>query len=443
MTAITIQGNMFFLGTERWSPKGLAYQPVDGADPLSDEHFATLEALVGPSGNFTRLNINALRVYQVDPNANHDRVMALLAQRGIYVLVGAVTTDTAIPRNASSLPPRTVARVKAVADAFARYDNVLGFNLANELLDSAAPSEYPLPGLVKQLASILRAHLRSQGARAIPLGAATRDTPAFTGLEVKAYACGDDRLDYVAYNNYRWADGDLTGRMDAYQQLYALFGDDFPIPAIFGEYGAMPRHRPRDWSQVPYLFGQKRLTANGANIDMSSTFSGGFAFRYQMDNEGLNLVDGSGQPIPGRGFDELAAAYRAITSFPGTPRHAPCDCSGDNPYAGGNKPSGGLPRAITLRITNEFSPPRDILVNYQLVGSQGWEQAAALSKGSAPVHAVLPAGTRTVQVVWHDEGANQWWSGCSIDATRLSDGGTLVGQWMAPDGKGTCQCRGP
>jgi hypothetical protein len=444
MKSISINGNMFFAGSARWSPKGIAYQPQDGVDPLSDDNLATIQSLLAPEGNFTKLQINALRVYQVEPTRPHNQVMDLLAARGIYVLVGCVNKDTAIPRNATGVPSRTVERVKQVVDAFADYPNVLGFNISNELLDSADSSQYPLPGIVKQVAARAREYLSKQGKRAIPIGAATRDDPTFTIAAAKAYACGADKLDYLAYNSYRWAGGDLTGRMIAYQTLYDQFGEDYPIPAFLGEYGAVVEGK-RDFSQVPYLFGQKLLTANGRDLDLSATFSGGFAFRYhQRNNEDFGLVDDEGQPRPDHGFQDLAANYGAITSFQGTPRHTSYDCSklSGNPYAGGAPQKGGLPSPITINVTNEFvNPQREIAVTYQLAGSAEWQTVVTLPKGSATVQATLPAGTETVQVVYHDEASGQWYQGCGIEALQLDKEVTLVGQWCSPDGKGPCLVR--
>ncbi|MFS2005644.1 hypothetical protein ACEN9F_18615 [Duganella sp. CT11-25] len=164
---ITVKQNIFKQGTQRWSPKGLCYQPQDGVDPLCDDNLATLTHLLDPATTYGLLNlgINCLRVYQVDPNKSHDKVMALLAKHGIYVLVGTVNADTAIPRNATSVPAATIARVKQVADAFAGYDNVLGFSVANELLDAPDNGLVEIAKQVKQQMQTRDARLRLRRCR--------------------------------------------------------------------------------------------------------------------------------------------------------------------------------------------------------------------------------------------------------------------------------------
>ena len=101
-----------------------------------------------------------------------------------------------------------------------------------------------------------------------------------------------------------------------------------------------------------------------------------------------------------------------------------------------------MPSPVTIDVTNEFvNPQREIAVTYQLAGSAEWQTVVTLPKGGAPTQATLPAGTETVQVVYHDEASGQWYEGCGIEAQQLAEGVTLVGQWCAPDGKGPCLVR--
>ena len=58
VTPITVSSNMFFQGTERWSPKGVCYQPQDGVDPLSNDNFDLITSLLDPRNNgFATLGI--------------------------------------------------------------------------------------------------------------------------------------------------------------------------------------------------------------------------------------------------------------------------------------------------------------------------------------------------------------------------------------------------
>jgi hypothetical protein len=442
---ITVKQNIFKQGTQRWSPKGLCYQPQDGVDPLCDDNLATLTHLLDPATTYGLLNlgINCLRVYQVDPNKSHDKVMALLAKHGIYVLVGTVNADTAIPRNATSVPAATIARVKQVADAFAGYDNVLGFSVANELLD--APDN-GLVEIAKQVKQQMQTYMQSKQYRAIPIGICTRDDPVYTLAATLAYACGDadTRMDFVGYNCYRWVvphgQQPTAGAINAYYELYDHF-KSFPIPVMLTEIGAQCAGG-RNWTQIPYIFGAKQVTSTTGKpaADMASAISGCFVFRYYEQGANFGLVQaGSPDPTPvdggiggGGGYDALSAAYKDITEFGGQAANPdPLPCS----------PTSGLPTALTVTLTNDMDQGQELAFNYSTKakpGANDWSLAAKIS-GGATAQFKFPAGTQVISMAYNQGG--NWYGGCQLSGTGLTalkDGQTITGSWVAPNGSGAC-----
>lgn len=69
---------------------GIAYQLVPD-DPLIDNKQCTLDAKL-----MKELGTNSIRVYHVDPNAEHDDCMKTFADAGIYIWLDLDTFDTQI-----------------------------------------------------------------------------------------------------------------------------------------------------------------------------------------------------------------------------------------------------------------------------------------------------------------------------------------------------------
>ena len=445
---IQIRNNFFYLNNQRWSPKGVCYQPTDGVDPLSDDKLPVIQALV--EGPWKTLRINAIRVYQVDPTLPHDQVMNLLADNQIYVEVGAVTTHTAINTSDPQYTSRFLNRIKSVADAFAKYDNVLYLSIANEAISPSLSPGYPIPGIIKAGARDLRAYMAQKGYRAIPIGCAERDTAPYTLQAAAAYMCGPphERLDVLGYNCYRWAGGTLAGHLDAYYHLSAVdftFNGAAPvIPLIMTEFGAIAI-QPRPFDDVPYLFGQEPVVWNGNSINMADVFSGGFAFRYHEDGQKFGLVDAANQPTSFGGFANLKIAYQGITDFSsGTANTAgvlDCTALGANPY---NLPlpatptsGSGIPNDLSVTVTNEIDPVTSIQLSCQVDGN--WTSVLTMSGGQLPSVATIPAGSTHVQVVFLSTTDEKWYQACGVaQVTALQNGATIRGTWQTPDGQGAC-----
>lgn len=105
--------------------------------------------------------MNAVRVYSVDPNKNHDDCMKLFDDNGIYVLL-----DLSLPANGSinrAAPTWTTALLDEymrTIDSFNKYDNVLAYSVGNEVISRAintdAARELDWPALETNIQPSLR-----------------------------------------------------------------------------------------------------------------------------------------------------------------------------------------------------------------------------------------------------------------------------------------------
>ncbi|MCP3966368.1 MAG: hypothetical protein GY750_09465 [Lentisphaerae bacterium] len=329
MTPIKIFANKFVYddGTNtRINVKGIAYQPADNVDPIANDQLGMVQQMYN---NFWKyVQINAIRVYQVDPKKDHSLVMSFLAGKGIYVMVGMVTGGP----NATCIYARsgnknfnlTTAcfRVVDVAKEFNKYPNVLCYSVSNEVLAQPFSSD-PTGGgsdpraasYVKAVIRYLKSYQQLSGTRYIPVGLVLRDDPSFTMDAMSYYVSGlySVRADFIGYNCYRWAGGTDQGRIDAYSLLYTFLEPIAKyVPIMLTEYGSMKcadQKGVRLWSQVPYLFGNKMVK----NKNMGDVLAGGFAFRFFEKTEGFGLFYKTTlQPTPKGGWDNLITQYPAV-----------------------------------------------------------------------------------------------------------------------------------
>ena len=112
---------------------GVAYQLLP-EDPLIDNTQCTLDANL-----MKTLGANSIRVYHVDPLAEHDDCMKTFADAGIYIWLDLDTFNSYIQGPGMSAPQWNETQYEAyqkVMDAFHNYDNLGGFFVGNEVLTS-------------------------------------------------------------------------------------------------------------------------------------------------------------------------------------------------------------------------------------------------------------------------------------------------------------------
>jgi hypothetical protein len=94
---IHIKGSKFFTSDgNQWYVRGVAYQLLPD-DPLVDGAQCQRDADL-----MKTLGTNAIRVYHVDPNANHKPCMDIFAAAGIYLFLDLDTFTTQIEQVSSN-----------------------------------------------------------------------------------------------------------------------------------------------------------------------------------------------------------------------------------------------------------------------------------------------------------------------------------------------------
>ncbi|KAL3418599.1 1,3-beta-glucanosyltransferase [Phlyctema vagabunda] len=298
---VTVRGNAFFAGEERFYVRGVAYQPggaADAADPLIN-----IPNLTRDVENFKKLGINTIRVYTVDNSADHAEGMALLAEAGIYLALDANTPLFSLNRadNASlyqSYNENYLQSVFATIDTFANYTNLLLLINGNEVINErnntiAAP-------YIKALNRDMKNYIANRGYRPIPVGYAAADVAENVDQQLAYFDCGPDEVrgDFFALNDYSWCDPSsfTVAGWDAKVERYTGYG----VPIFMAEFGCITN--TREWGEIAALY----------STNMTSVYSGGLAYEYTTEPNGYGMVEVvNGEVETNADFDRLVAAYAA------------------------------------------------------------------------------------------------------------------------------------
>jgi hypothetical protein len=299
LTPITVTGNAFYQGSERFYIRGVDYQPGGGTgvetDPISES--STCERDIP---YFKQLGINTIRVYAVDNSANHDTCMNALAAAGIYLILDTDTSLYSLNRNdpAESYNSVYLQSVFATIDEFAGYSNTLAFLSGNEVINEANNTN--CAPYVKAVTRDMKQYIGDRNYRAIPVGYSAADVAQNQQLMAEYMNCGtnDQRSDFYAINDYSWCDPSsfTTSGWDTLVQNYTGYG----IPLFMSEYGCITNGRT--FQEVSALY----------NTEMTGVFSGGLVYEYSEEGNGYGLVTISGSSVqPNAQFTALASAYSA------------------------------------------------------------------------------------------------------------------------------------
>ncbi|EMR63895.1 putative -beta- protein [Eutypa lata UCREL1] len=305
--AIEVYGQHFFYTNNgsQFYMKGVAYQQgynptgaskradstVEYTDPLADASSCSRDIPY-----MKQIFTNVIRVYAIDPTADHDDCMQQLADNDIYVVADLSEPNTSIDSSDPEWNVPLFQRYAAVVDALEKYQNVIGFFAGNEVVSRA--NETAAAAFVKAAVRDTKGYIKSQGYRAsLGVGYATADVPSRDDL-ADYFACQPDdtgnatSIDFWGYNVYSWC-GDSTYQESSYGERVDFFSD-YPVPVFFAEYGCIEgidggaTHRP--FTEVEVLYG-----------NMTEVFSGGIVYEWFMEdnNYGLVSIDGdSVSPYP-------------------------------------------------------------------------------------------------------------------------------------------------
>jgi len=290
---VVIKGSDFVNSVtgDRLQLLGVAYQPggssgfdpASGVDPLSDGSVCLRDAAL-----MQRLGVNAIRVYNVDPDLNHDMCASIFNAVGIYMLidVNSPLAGQSIDRSdpSSSYDSSYLNRTFAVVEAFKSYPNTLLFFAGNEVVNDL-PTGGTVPPYMRAVTRDLKNYIAKHSSRSIPVGYSAADVRPIlldTWNYLQCTTTGDDsdptRVDLFALNSYSWC-GDSSYQTSGYDVLVADFSNT-SVPVFFSEYGCnVPS--PRVFTEVPVLYGPL----------MTPVLSGGLVYEFSQETSNFGLVN--------------------------------------------------------------------------------------------------------------------------------------------------------
>ncbi|KAF2000941.1 glycoside hydrolase family 72 protein [Amniculicola lignicola CBS 123094] len=327
VTAITVKGNAFFAGDERFYIRGVDYQPggaSDAKDPIADATACKRDIV-----KFKSLGLNTIRVYTVDNTADHDECMNALADAGIYLALDVNTPKYSINRAEPEVSYNKVylQSIFATIDAFEKYDNTLLFFSGNEVInDDATTSCAPY---VKAVTRDMKSYINSRGYRSIPVGYSAADVDSNRFQMAEYMNCGADaiRSDFFAFNDYSWCDPS-SYEISGWDQKVAKYSN-YSIPLFLSEYGC--NKNTRKFEEVASLY----------STDMTGVYSGGLVYEYSEEGSKYGLVT-----IDGDSVTEGADFTALKTALAGTK-----DPSGDGGYKSDGSASACPTKSSTWNVT--------------------------------------------------------------------------------------------
>ncbi|KAF7789199.1 hypothetical protein EIP86_000138 [Pleurotus ostreatoroseus] len=267
-------GSRFFI-------KGVAYQQqgAESTDPNNPflEPSTFIDSLADGAGCqrdipfLQELDVNVIRAYSVDSTLDHDTCMNALSAANIYTII-----DLSLPTNGSidRLDPAWTTDLLDLylntINVFSKYDNVLGYNVGNEIVTQANGTA--AAAFIKAAARDVKAYLNSKNINAL-IGYAAIDADDSWLVPFANYLSCDPSntnsdataIDLFGLNNYEFC-GDASA--SAYSDKNGAFAG-YNVAAYFSEFGCITSP-PRLWTEVPIIFSEP----------MSDIWSGGIAFSY-------------------------------------------------------------------------------------------------------------------------------------------------------------------
>ncbi|DBA01552.1 TPA: hypothetical protein N0F65_011523 [Lagenidium giganteum] len=255
------KGNKLFYSDSgrEFRMKGMAYYPrpnagelapVNNYDWASDDH----EAVWAPHLKVMQsIGVNTVRLYAVDPSKPHDKFMCAASQAGIYVLVGMAAScencailDAKPPK---CYPDALFTRAQMIYNAFAVYDNTLGFSVGNEnnLQNENGPGGSVTAPCVKAFLRDVRNYASSCGSsmRQVPIGLDVADIPPRSQW-LAYYDCVVDkneftRAEWLGFNPYvecNPVDHTSYSQSAGLRAIMKDYADAaYSRPIMFGEFG--------------------------------------------------------------------------------------------------------------------------------------------------------------------------------------------------------------
>ncbi|KAI9717210.1 MAG: hypothetical protein M1828_007403 [Chrysothrix sp. TS-e1954] len=275
------------------------YDPGSGTDPLSNSDNCLRDAAL-----MQILGLNTIRVYNLDPDVDHDDCASIFNAVGVYMICDV---NSPLPNQSiSSADPASsynldyLNRTFAIIDAFRNYPNTLGFFSANELINNDATAG-PNPPYIRAVTRDLKQYMAARGGRAIPVGYSAADvddiltdTSMYVQCRINGNSDDMSRSDFFGLNSYSWCGPQATFQTSGYDDLISDFAKT-TIPVFFSEYGC--NHvLPRTFPEVSTLYSEQM-----------SVFSGGLVYQWTQEENNFGLVQ-----VNNNGSVSLLSDYNAL-----------------------------------------------------------------------------------------------------------------------------------
>ncbi|KAF2222401.1 1,3-beta-glucanosyltransferase gel1 [Elsinoe ampelina] len=293
---VTVRGNAFYRGNDRFYIRGLDYQPGGASD--AQDPIANIDVCRRDLEYFRQLGINTIRVYTIDNTLNHDTCMNELAAAGIYVALDVNTPLYSINRAdpAPSYNPTYLQSVFATMDVFSKYNNTLLFFNGNEVIND--PQTSNTAPYVKAVGRDMKQYRISRGLRPVPIGYSAADVEENRYESALYFNCGpdDQRSDFFAFNDYSWCDPDEYAGSEWERKVEQY--RNYSLPLFLSEYGCVQNER---------VFGEVAPLYN----EMTPVYSGGLVYEYTEEGNLYGIVSVSGSRVTTENdFDDLAREFR-------------------------------------------------------------------------------------------------------------------------------------
>lgn len=305
LNPIVVKGNAFYDSktNSRFYIRGVDYLPGGASnftDPLADADICKRDIEY-----FKDLGVNTIRVYSVDNSQDHSDCMKQLDDAGIYLVLDVNTPKNSISRADPKVSYNTayLQHVFATIDVFAKYDNVLGFFAANEVInDENTTDSAPY---VKAVVRDMKLYMAAQNLRTIPVGYSAADISTNRYQQIQYFNCGNDdtaRIDMFGMNDYSWC-GDSSFTESGYDQKVEMYSN-YTRPLFLSEFGCN-KVEPRPFSEVKAIY----------STDMTSVFSGGLVYEYteEENNYGLVVISSSGTVTKKDDYNNLKKAFAGVS----------------------------------------------------------------------------------------------------------------------------------
>ncbi|KAF3760378.1 glycoside hydrolase family 72 /Carbohydrate-binding module family 43 [Cryphonectria parasitica EP155] len=287
---IVMKGQHFFYenGTQ-FFVKGIAYQRDTSSSEAARKRDDTTTDYIDPLSDSVRCKrdvpilaaagTNVIRTYALDPTADHDTCMELLADAGIYVISDLSDPDQAIDRSDPVWDTALYTRYTAVIDAMKGYKNVIGFFGGNEVTNNASNTD--ASAFVKAAVRDMKSYINSTAERWMGVGYAANDDSTIRDNMAHYFNCGDqtDAIDFWGYNIYEWC-GESSYTESGYSEVVDFFSN-YSVPVFFSEYGCNSDGADeRIFEETTTLYGD----------EMSPVIAGGIVYMYFEETNDYGLV---------------------------------------------------------------------------------------------------------------------------------------------------------